>query len=111
MTSDRPYFVFRHRRRAWAILLFIVACLAAAWFTYVLYGEQQAFSDDPGRWAYMPTFTWALGGFILFALVSVYFLLLLVRKEVPAQTYVLTHDTATAPGSPETVTASTEPPA
>lgn len=110
MVSDRPEFVFRHKRRVWAILLFLLACLATAWFTYVLYGEQQAFTDDPGRWAYTATINWAIGGAVLFALVAIYFLLLLVRKEVPAQTYVLTHEGDATAGSPETVTASTQAP-
>lgn len=82
-----PPFVLSQRGRGWLHLLFFLSLAFALWFTVVLLGETLGWTDDPGRWSGLPSSVWALLGLVLFALVLVYELALLVRREAPAQTY------------------------
>ena len=70
-------------------LVFAVVLVYAIWFTVVLVGEQQAWTSDPGAWALVRTVVWAWLGFGVFVAACLYFLFALVRREVPAKTYVL----------------------
>lgn len=89
VTYASPPFVFKPKRRLWSRLLFVLVLLYVVWFTVVLLGEQQAWTDNPGAWALAATAVWAWIGFALFVFAGLYFLILLVRREVPAKTYVL----------------------
>lgn len=88
-SATEPVYLIAFRNRIWFRLLGILVLVYGIWFTVVLVGEQLAWSDDPGAWAGLPTWTWGWIGVGLFTIAVVYFIGLLVRKEVPAQTYII----------------------
>lgn len=92
MTDPRPQFVVGARRKRLLWFLFVLAVLAALWLGFVLYGETQGFGDDPGRWAYLPTFVWAFLAAGFSVLLLVYALALLTIRERPSQVYRLHED-------------------
>ena len=101
MTDPHPQYVIRleHRRLLW--FLFVLALIATGWFGFVMYGETQDYGDDPGRWAFLPTFFWALIAASLSVILLVYAVSLLVIRERPGQLYRLEDEYATVPeGSP-----------
>jgi hypothetical protein len=89
VTYTTPEFVVPLRSRVWPTVVFVLLALYAVWFTVVLWGEQQARTDDPAKWAGLSAILYAWIGFALFFLAALYFLMLLIRREVPAKTYVL----------------------
>ncbi|MBI2077244.1 MAG: hypothetical protein HYT80_02565 [Euryarchaeota archaeon] len=89
MADPRPQFVFQQDRRGLLYTLLTVSVLYAAWFFVVLLGENQGWSEDPGRWAVLPTFVWALIGIVPFVLLIAYCLALLTIREREPQIYRL----------------------
>lgn len=122
MTYSSPGFVVGLRRRVWPTLAFLLVLLYGAWFVVVLLAEQLAWGPDPGAWAALPTRDWAYLGLVLDVGAAIYFLVLLVRREVPATTYTLEgpaegaapaflqSQAPAAPAPGETVTAEAETP-
>jgi hypothetical protein len=84
-----PEHVVPLKSRGLPRFVFVLVLLFAIWFTVVLVGAQQAWTDNPGQWAILSTQSWAWLGLAVFLLAGLYFLVLLVRREVPAKTYVL----------------------
>lgn len=97
MTDPKPQYVIRLERRRLLWFLFILALGSTIWFGVVLYGEYQDFGTDPGRWAYLPTFFWALLAATFNVLVLVYGIALLTIRERPGQLYRLEDEYATVP--------------
>ena len=97
MTDPKPQYVIRLERRRLLWSLFVLALLATIWVAVVLYGESQNFGTDPGRWALLPTFFWAIIAAALNILVLVYGLALLTIRERPGQLYRLEDEYATVP--------------
>ncbi len=89
LTYESPPPVLRSRNRVFAHILLVLAGAYAIWFTVVMTGEQQGWTDEPGLWAYTTTLSWALIGTIFFGLVAIFFLALLVTRESPPKTYML----------------------
>jgi len=98
VTYASPEFVVPLRRRTGPLLVFLFVLLYGVWFTVVILGEQQAWTDDPGTWSYLKTDVWAWGGLVLFGLATIYFILLLVRREAPSKTYTAGPSEGAAPG-------------
>lgn len=84
-----PQYVAPLRSRVGPRLVLTLILLYVVWFSVVLLGEQQAWSDNPQAWAGARTVVWAWLGLVVFLLAALYFLILLVRREVPAKTYIL----------------------
>lgn len=95
-----PY-VVAMPRRVWIWLPLLTAMLVAGGFTLVLFGEVNNWTSDPGTWARLPTPFWAILGLLVFVLISVYYILLLVRREVPERAYGLPAAPASAPPAAE----------
>jgi hypothetical protein len=89
VSDPKTEFVYSFDRRGLFYSLFVLCILYAAWFLIVLWGEDQGFGNDPGRWALMPSFAWALLGLALFLLFIAYALAHLVIRERPGQVYRL----------------------
>jgi hypothetical protein len=101
VSDPHPQYVIRleHRRLLW--FLFVLTLGATGWFAFVLYGESQDFGDDPGRWAFLPSFFWALIAASISVILVVYAIALLVIRERPGQLYRLEDEYATVPeGTP-----------
>lgn len=90
-------YVFRVRNRIWVTLVFLLALAYGIWFGVVLFGEDQGWTENPGAWAGLSTLTWAWIGIVLLLLATIYFLLLLTRREVAGRLYSLPRK----PGEPE----------
>ena len=97
MTDPKPQYVIRLERRRLLWSLFVLAVLATVWVGIVIYGESENFGTDPGRWALLPTFFWAIIAAALNILVLVYGLALLTIRERPGQLYRLEDEYATVP--------------
>ena len=106
MADPRPEFVLPQNRRGLFYFLLVASLLFAAWFFVVLLGENQAWGDDPGRWAFLPTFVWGLMGVVPFILLIAYSLALLTIKEREGQVYRL----ETAEGAPAATPSFLQPP-
>ena len=87
MADPRPQFVFQNNRSGLLYFLVTLSVLFVAWFVVVLVGENQGWTDDPGRWALVPTFVWALIGMVPFILLIAYCLALLTIREREPQIY------------------------
>jgi len=97
VTDPKPQYVIRLERRRLFWLLFVLALVSTIWVGVVLYGENQDFGTDPGRWALLPTFFWALIAAALDVILLVYGLALLTIRERPGQLYRLEDEYATVP--------------
>ncbi len=97
MTDPKPQYVIRLERRRLLWLLGFLAIASTIWVGVVLYGEAQDFGTDPGQWALLPTFFWALIAAACNVLVLVYGLALLTIRERPGQLYRLEDEYATVP--------------
>ena len=97
MTDPKPQYVIRLERRRLLWLLFVLCVLSVGWFIVVLYGEGQDFGTDPGRWAFLPTFFWALIAAAFCVMLLAYGLALLTIRERPGQLYRLEDEYATVP--------------
>jgi len=84
-----PEYVVRLKSRTGPAIVFTLVFLYAIWFTIVLLGEQQAFTVDPGKWTGLEAKIWAYIGLVLLVAATLYFIILLVRREVPSKVYVL----------------------
>lgn len=93
-------FVVGLRHRFWIWFALVVAVLVVAGVFVVLWGEVNDWTSDPGTWAKFPLKTYALIGTGVLAFTILYYLLLLVRREVPEHTYVVTgpEDASTTSG-------------
>lgn len=87
MAETRPEFVLRFQNRGLFYALYGLAVLATLWMALVLFGESENWGDDPGRWAGLPSFYWALVASLFLALFIIYSLAVLVIRERPGRVY------------------------
>jgi uncharacterized membrane protein len=71
----------------WAVAWFVFGLAYFAWFLVVVIGEVQGWTSDPGAWALLPTDVWAFLGLAIYAILIVFLLALMVRREQPARVY------------------------
>lgn len=87
MTVTAPQYLVRLRHMAWVHVALALALAYGAWFTVVLLAEQRLWGETPGRWAHLDTLAWALIGVGLYGFILLFFIALLVRREIPSRTY------------------------
>lgn len=109
-TVARSDYVIQLRSHLLPWIAFALVLVAALGGFIVLWGEVRNWTADPGSWARLLTRTWLLIGTAVFVLASLYYLLLLVRREVPEHTYVVTGPEETAGAAPEPTPTDSNPP-
>lgn len=100
MADPRPDFVISENRRGLLFVLFGLTLVFGAWFFIVLFGENQDLTDDPGRWALLPTFVWGLISLVPMILLLAYSLALLTIREREGQVYRLEGTETASPTTP-----------
>lgn len=76
----------------WAVILFVFGIVYFVWFLVVIVGEVQGWTSDPGAWALLPTDVWAFLGLAIYAVLVVFLMALVVRRERPARVYHVGED-------------------
>lgn len=72
----------------WLWYALFLCLLVTVWFIIVLYGEVNNWTERPDRWTGASTQAWALLGMAVLLLSALFFVLLLIRREVPQHRYV-----------------------
>jgi hypothetical protein len=85
----------------WAVIGFILSVMYFGWFLVTLFAEQQGWTDNPGALGGLPTEVWGMLGIGLFGLMGLFYTALVIRREIPAQTYWVDDDGQVHAEAPE----------